>query len=104
MVGTVSQTSDHRRSAVPRSHAATVAELDHMETTAAADLFADERAQFMEQGRRQTVCHPIPKLLKYPAVDGWLSLWGRHHHRLDGGRLQRQRNDNLCRLHKRLGG
>ena len=55
-----------------RSLAVAIAELDNVEITAVADLFADKRARFIEQWER----HPIPSDCKTQPSMRWPSLWG----------------------------
>ena len=61
---------------IARSHAAAIAELDNVEIAAVADLFADKRAQFMEQWGVAKGYATHTELLQTPPSTRWPSLWG----------------------------
>ena len=68
---------------IARSHAAAIAELDNVEIVAVADLFADKRAEFMEQWGVAKGYASHTELLQDPEVDAVaITLGHQLHHRL----------------------
>ena len=60
---------------IARSHAAAIAELDNVEIVAVADLFADKRAEFMEQWGVAKGYASHTELLQDPEVAPSPSPW-----------------------------